>query len=727
MLLIGIFIGLKLRVSLLLCCLLFGAGLVGGIFFYLRGKNFILDQLPVRLSRASFCLAILALGMGRTAFLHSPRPDGAVENFIGQRLEGVKGHIIALPVRNGSRLTLRVELEKEQDDPAYPNDGKLLLVFYYDPKIEFNYGDRISFTGILALPPDNGSGFSYRTYLERDGISCLLNNPTAEQLPGFSGSHIRAAIYRLRNVLLSRVYRLFPKPESALMAGILLGDESQISSAVERDFQKTNTAHIIAISGSNFTLLLWILLSIIRRLVPRWWSPLLILPFIAFYTILVGGNSAVVRAAVMCALSVIGSVLGRQGNGINNLALTAAVMCFCKPVMLFDLGFQLSAAATLGILIFSEPLCSLARSILVRLFPKMGEAALNSTIGVLNELCLMSISAQIFTMWISAQAFGQISLISLPANFLIAPFQSMIMLGGFAALLLSFVFYPLGAAAAWLVWSAPALTIRIVQLCAGIRRASVYANLSALQAWLVIGLILVFWFERKAIAESIRRRNYQPYAAGLLLLAAVIVWINAADRLNRRTEIDFHQTSSGLTLSVRTQDNRRLIVGDGMTNYAAQDALEKRLLPVRSVPEAACIDLSEEWMSREFLASGAGDRPDIFYVDGISVHPGAGMPETLGAGFEISAGDCGLRLAASYLGRRAWLVESEEIWLLFPNGIPPERIFTRNGPDEQKVSLVIFGKRDDQSRWKDHLLPALDLSGTVNNSLVLKNGVLSYR
>lgn len=727
MLLLGIFAGLKLHVSLLLCCLLFGAGMAGGIFFYLRGKNFVLDQLPKRLSRYLFCLALFAIGMGRTVMLNEPHPIGAAENYAGQYIEGMTGYVVSLPVTTPSRTTLRVQLDGKQSDSNLPTKGKVLLVFYRDPKIDFHYGDRILFSGTLVLPPDTGSGFSYRTYLERDGITCMINNPQAELLPGFSGSHIRAAIYRLRAALVNRVYRLFPKPESALMAGILLGDETQIPSQIERDFQKTGTAHIIAISGSNFTLLLWVLLSIIRRVVPRWWSPLLILPFIAFYTILVGGNSAVIRAAIMCALSVFGSVLGRTGYGVNNLALTAAVMCLWKPVMLFDLGFQLSAMATLGILMFSEPLCGLARTIFAKIFPKISEETLNVMVNLTNDLCLMSISAQIFTMWISAQAFGRISLISLPANFLIAPFQSMIMLGGFAALLLSFIFYPLGAAAAWLVWAAPALTIRIVRFCAAVRWGSVYSDLSPLQAWLVMALILFLWLGRHVIADSIRRRNYQPYAALLLLFTAVMVWTNAAARLDRKTEIEFYQTSSTQTLRICSPENRLFVIGDGLTNYAAQDILGKQMLPIQKIPAAAFLDLSEEWMTREFLASGAADELSLYYLNGESRRPGEKIPEELSAGFRFTADGIILRVAASFLGKRAWLVESEGITLLFPNGVPPERIFLRSGADERDISLVIFGRRDDQSRWKNHSCQFLDLSKSVNSTLVLKKGNIFYR
>jgi hypothetical protein len=363
----------------------------------------------------------------------------------------------------------------------------------------------------------------------------------------------------------------------------------------------------------------------------------------------------------------------------------------------------------------------------------MSEDALTSAVNLLNDLCLMSVSAQVFTVWICAQAFGRISLISLPANFLIAPFQSMIMLGGFASLLLSYLFYPLGAAAAWLVWTAPALTIRIVKICAAVKWGSIYSDISSFQAWLICGIILAAWFGRSSIAGSIRKRRYQPYAAALLLFAAVMIWVNAADRLIHRTEIAFHQTSSAMTLRILSPEGRLFIIGDGLTNYAAQDALAKQFIPLKRVPEAACIDIPEYWMRREFLGSGAADDLPVFYLNGESRRSGAEIPEKLSTGTVFSFNDLELQIAAGFLGRRAWLVESGRTRLLFPNGIPPERIFVRNGIDPEKISLLILGKRDDPVRWNTYRtehaeqLPVFDRTDSIDTSFYLSENGLSYR
>ncbi|MBQ6482521.1 MAG: ComEC/Rec2 family competence protein [Anaerolineaceae bacterium] len=733
MVLAGIFTGLQFHPSLWFCAVLAAAGLAGGIVFNLRGKNFELDQLPKRIARVFFSLALFAAGMGRTAFLNNARPIGAIENFAGQKLSGLSGYIVSPPIISNSRTTLRVQIDKKQPTDNLPNEGKVLLVFYRDPGIVFHYGDRLSVNGTVTLPPDNGGRFSYRTYLERNGITAIFNNPYVELQSGSSGNPFWAKIYTLREILIRQVFQLFPKPENALMAGILLGDESKITSDVERDFEVTGTAHIIAISGANFTLLTWLLLGIIRRIVPDYRAPLLMLPFIWFYTILVGANSAVIRAAIMCSLSIIGSVLGRRGNGINNLALTSALMCLWKPVMLYDLGFQLSVTATLGILLFTEPLQNLTRSVLSKAFPKMSEEALTSTVRILSDLCLMSISAQILTTWVIAQASGQISLISIPANLLVAPFQSLIVLGGFAALLLSFLFYPLGAAAAWLIWAAPALTIRIVHYCAEVKWGSVYFNLGPFQAWVIIGLILALWSGRRLLVNSIRRRNFRPYAALLLLFFAVMIWVNALSRLSRRIEIDIHQTASSSSYKICTWQNRCYVIGDQMTNYGAQDLLTKQILPIEKEIEAAWFDIPERWMQRDFLSSDSAGELSVLYVNGESKRQAAEIPDVLNDGFVFIADDIQIHYITSFLGKRCWILEKDGLSLLFPNGVPPERIFTRTGPVPQEISLVLLGKKDDLSLWNNfhsahQNQPQLqDFSAKTDLTLILRNDGIYYR
>jgi hypothetical protein len=137
-----------------------------------------------------------------------------------------------------------------------------------------------------------------------------------------------------------------------------------------------------------------------------------------------------------------------------------------------------------------------------------------------------------------------------------------------------------------------------------------------------------------------------------------------------------------------------------MTNYAAQKLLEKQILPVRRSPVAAWIDIQEDWMIREFLDSGTGDELSVLYLNGRSEREDPDLPKKLEKGFAFSADGIELHMAASYLNKQSWILVCEGKHILFPNGIPMERIFSFNGPQLAEMDLVVLGKRDDRDTWQ---------------------------
>ena len=116
MLLAGIFLGEQFHPSLFLCLILFCPCLAGGIFFYRRGKAYVLDQPPKRISRVLLSAAIIVLGMGRTALSGRERPEGMIEQFAGGEPVTFVGSVTAPPVISSSRTTLRVQVEKDQPE-----------------------------------------------------------------------------------------------------------------------------------------------------------------------------------------------------------------------------------------------------------------------------------------------------------------------------------------------------------------------------------------------------------------------------------------------------------------------------------------------------------------------------------------------------------------------------------------------------------------------------------
>jgi competence protein ComEC len=117
-----------------------------------------------------------------------------------------------------------------------------------DPGKTWRYGDRLRLEGRLYTPAED-EGFSYREYLQRRGIYSQMQANRSVHLESNRANPLLAGLYMLRARSLEVLYQMYPDPEAALLAGILLGIEQGIPEEVYEAFRVTGTAHIIAISG----------------------------------------------------------------------------------------------------------------------------------------------------------------------------------------------------------------------------------------------------------------------------------------------------------------------------------------------------------------------------------------------------------------------------------------------------------------------------------------------
>ncbi len=177
-----------------------------------------------------------------------------------------------------------------------------------------------------------------------------------------------------------------------------------------------------------------------RRAVP------LALAGIVLYTLLVGADAAVVRAAIMGCLYVLALYFGRQTEVRTSLIFSALLMTAINPHTLWDVGFQLSFAATAGLIWVTPPLEHVADRWLAAL---VGTQHVRRVMGLLSEALLVTLAAQIATEPLIVYHFGRMSAVSLLTNLLILPVQPMVMLAGGLATLAGMVWLPLGQLLGW--------------------------------------------------------------------------------------------------------------------------------------------------------------------------------------------------------------------------------------------------------------------------------------
>ncbi len=484
------------------------------------------------------------------------------------------------PDRRDTFINLRVQAEALAlpDSAALPIQGTALV--RGDRLADFRYGDRIEVTGLIQTPPEF-SDFSYRDYLAVKGIYSLIDRPRIKVIERDQGSPVFTALFSLKDRARDTIAAVLPEPEAALLTGILLGDDSGLPESVKDDFRLTGTSHIIAISGYNFSILLALASVPAIRLFGRRRAFPILLGFVVAYTVLVGWSASVVRAAIMGGLTLWATYLGRQAAALNSLFVAAIVMTLLDPFTLGDIGFQLSFAATLGLVIYTRPLQNAAERGLARLFN--GEAA-KKIVGVLSDAVLVTLAAQIATLPILIVTFRQFSLLTLFVNALVLPAQTGVMVFGGLALLAGMVWLPLGQIVGWLAWLFLAWTIQVIHLFASIPGMSIelgYVDPLWGVAYVALLAAITFYATRNTEQRTeIKTRMAKLISPRFVLAALLVVGVLVALALSWRPDGKLHIHAlnvEGMPVFVQTPSGRQILIGGSNSPSALLAALGSRM------------------------------------------------------------------------------------------------------------------------------------------------------
>ncbi|NOX61974.1 MAG: ComEC family competence protein [Chloroflexi bacterium] len=359
-------------------------------------------------------------GPNDLAYYNRDQPFGRPDILIGM--------VAGYPEKRENYNRYRVWVETiQRDGRRRPVQGVALVRTAADQ--HFFYGDRLRIRGVPETPP-TFSSFDYRRFLARKRVHTLVRRTQITLLDEDQGNPFWAALYAFRARAGAALDQLLPQPYAALANGMILGIESGIPRDLYDDFNLTGASHVIVISGSNIAIISAIFLGLFIRIFGRRKNAAVVLALvgIVLYTLLVGADAAVTRAAIMGGLFVIAVGLGRQSVALISLFAAAWLMLLLNSLTLWDVGFQLSFMATLGLILFSRPLQK-------RWSRVVGERLPGLVSNLLAEGLLITLAAQITTLALVVFYFGRLSLVSFVANLLILPVQPPIMVvGGLAAL-----------------------------------------------------------------------------------------------------------------------------------------------------------------------------------------------------------------------------------------------------------------------------------------------------
>lgn len=353
-----------------------------------------------------------------------------------------KNNLMSEITADGKAQGIIIDEPEFKDDRAkyiLRSDGlKILIQASKYP--EYEYGDKISVKGKIEEPKNFAEDFDWRAYLAKDDIYLTSYNPQMEILAKNKGNPFFKYLYRFKNNLESSFKNILPEPHASLLAGVTLGSRSGIPKDVYDRFKATGTAHIVALSGYNISIIAWAVMGALMffmaaRNISFWIS----LAIIILFVLMTGASASVVRAGVMGVLILIARHQGRLYTAKNALVFAGATMVFLNPKILrFDVGFQLSFLATLGLILLS---------------PKIEEKLLNipKLFGV-KEALVATLSAQIFVLPLLIYQFGFFSPIGILVNILILPAVPFAMFFGFAGAFIGLISPIFAKIFLWLAW-----------------------------------------------------------------------------------------------------------------------------------------------------------------------------------------------------------------------------------------------------------------------------------
>ncbi|KPL00607.1 MAG: hypothetical protein AMJ90_08005 [candidate division Zixibacteria bacterium SM23_73_2] len=444
-------------------------------------------------------------------------PPNHIKSFLNSKSPvTISGNVVKDPDIRKDKTFLTIQTKSLiKGEKIHLTSGKILLKIR-KPTNLFNYGDFIRFRGFLyqPSPPKNPKDFDYRKYLARKDIFALTNLRTPE--------YIKILYREDENLFLSKIVlptkhfilKVFNShlkdPHRALLAGFVLGEKRGIPQDIYRMFTDTGTLHLLAISGSNVGLVvLFCFYFFLVLRIPRKPSFILTIPAVVIFSYITNNEPSVVRASVMAICFLFAFYLEKEREAVNILAFSALLILLFSPLSLFDVGFQLSYAATAGILL----LIVNPKSLLFQLAERF-KGDLKNWIILPS---LVSLAATLSTYPIIAYYFNRISIYTFLANLIMVPLVSLAVITGSVTVLASLLSFSLSGILSAFNWLCLSSTLWTVNFFSNLPCSTVMVNSPT-----YFFLILFYLFVFLSLAGW---KNITTRRAGFLVLSVLLFYL----------------------------------------------------------------------------------------------------------------------------------------------------------------------------------------------------------
>ncbi len=373
----------------------------------------------------SIILTAFALGVMRTELAKSNFGHSELQKSVGEKVE-FSGIVIREPDQRENSTRLFVEVNED------------LILVTADRYAQVSYGDEVIVKGKLTTPEnfttEFGRTFNYSGYLLAQGAEYQISFAQVEITDNDLGNPIIAKLLIFKSAFMNNIEKTITEPAVGLGEGLLLGVKQALGEDLEDAFRETGIIHIVVLSGYNVMLVVAFVMYVLGYFLSL--RPRIVVGIVAIvmFALLVGLSATVVRASIMASILLIAQATGRMYLVLRVLFFAGFVMLLFNPLLLiYDVGFQLSFLATLGLILLAP--------ILEQYFSKVPSFA------GMRLFLVATIATQIAVLPLLLYQIGQLSMVAIIVNLLVLPMVPIAMLLTFATGMLGFVSINL----AWLV------------------------------------------------------------------------------------------------------------------------------------------------------------------------------------------------------------------------------------------------------------------------------------
>ncbi|BBI34770.1 DNA internalization-related competence protein ComEC/Rec2 [Cohnella abietis] len=520
--------------------------------------------------------------------------EAILEGYISSVIE-VDGDLATFKLKAyGMQLAATDKMEKLTDTVIVRI--KLIEQAQQEVAASWHQGDWVRLTGNMELPDQTGNfgAFDYREFLNKHGIYwqmsikgtdsvSLLDKPVPLTIKPMR------ELDRMRDLIGGLMDRLYPTGDSGYMKGLVVGIRSDLDPEQFDYFARLGLTHILAISGLHVGVVVYLLLQLGALLkMTRERTLDVTIAMLPFYMMITGGSPSAVRA---CLMAMIALWLARRHalkDGLHLLLAAALIMLIWNPSLIEEIGFQLSFIVTAGLILFVPTVT----------------ASLPIPWKWLRGPVAVTLTAQVVSFPLTAYYFHTFNLMSLPANFVLVPFISLIVLPlGMASIALGSIWLPLGIIPAKLATAGNNLTFFLVEWLngyLGLRTAWQQVSLM----WIVIAYLLMGlgikllkrrlasvkereWWKKHTkvgVVEHTKEQDTVPLiiesvgwqstskltkalkGAGIaVIVAAWLLWGYQPAWLNRNATVSFINVGQGDSILIRTGQGKLVLIDTGGT------------------------------------------------------------------------------------------------------------------------------------------------------------------